>query len=61
MSHTCNESTTRHDLVVWTTGLAGEAGVEHDDGLVFLYKLHKGAAPKSYGLQVCSPHLHAAP
>ncbi|KAL3140400.1 hypothetical protein ABBQ38_004660 [Trebouxia sp. C0009 RCD-2024] len=33
-------------------GSAGDAGGEHDDGLVFLYKLHKGAAPKSYGLQV---------
>lgn len=33
---------------------AGEQGSEQDDGLVFLYKLRKGAAPKSYGLQVNS-------
>jgi len=31
---------------------AGEQGSEQDDGLVFLYKLCRGAAPKSYGLQV---------
>ena len=31
---------------------AAEQGSEQDDGLVFLYKLRRGAAPKSYGLQV---------
>ena len=36
---------------------AGEQGIEQADGLVFLYKLHKGAAPKSYGLQVIAYQL----
>ncbi|KAL0023612.1 hypothetical protein WJX77_007042 [Trebouxia sp. C0004] len=33
-------------------GSSGEQGGEQEDGLVFLYKLCRGAAPKSYGLQV---------
>jgi len=50
-SHICSQN-----MKLVLTGLcgvcAGEQGSEQDDGLVFLYKLCRGAAPKSYGLQV---------
>ncbi len=58
-SHICSQS-----IQLVLTGVcavcAGEQGSEQDDGLVFLYKLCRGAAPKSYGLQVwfCFTLLH---